>query len=376
MKILYIQYANPGAFPVAMRAGRLWRAGGHEVRYLGVDFGVADSLAISSDLAGSCDRVPFGRTAPVRFAGRAAAIIRRWKPDCLYIADGMAAVACMPLRPLHRGRIVYHEHDAPFFSTFLRTRLQGWARKAMARRADAVVIPNADRAALLAREAGLPDGRLPIVAWNTPCRDEVGPERTAISGGPVRIVYAGSINAQRVPFSVIEALAAVPDAELTLIGYETVSSRGYCARMKAFADERGCADRLIFRDAMPYHALIAALGDYDATFAALPEDAEDVNLRHMAGASNKSFDAMGQGLALIVGPGEDWRRMFVDPGYAVACDPADPASIADAFRSLAGDRAAVRAMGERARRRIAGDWAYDEQLRPVTERMERTGGVR
>ncbi|HMQ19306.1 MAG TPA: hypothetical protein PKC77_09150, partial [Sphingopyxis sp.] len=276
---------------------------------------------------------------------------------------------------LHRGGIVYHEHVSPAPPTSFRMRLQWQARNALARRADAVVLPNADRAALIARDAGLPDARAPIVAWNTPCRDEVGPKRRAAADGPVRIVYAGSINVQRVPLALVEALAAVPDIELTLIGYETVSSRGYCETMRAFADERGCADRLIFRGAMPYHALIAALGDYDATFAALPEDAGDVNLRHMAGASNKSFDAMGQGLALIVGPGEDWRRMFVDPGYALACDPSDTASIAEAFRGLAGDRAAVRAMGERARQRIAGDWAYDEQLRPVTERMVRAGDV-
>lgn len=375
MKILYIQYANPGAFPVAMRAGRLWRAAGHDVRYLGVDFGGTDPLAIPADLAGSCDWVPFGRSAPLRFAARAAAIVQRWKPDCLYIADAMTALVCAPLRMLHRGGIVYHEHDSPSLPNSFRTRLQWRARNALARRADAVVLPNADRATLLARAAGLPDARAPIIAWNTPCRDEVGAERTANSDGPVRIVYAGSINAQRVPLAVVEALATAPDVELTLIGYETVSSRGHCDAMKAFADERGCGGRLIIRGAMPYQALIAALGDYDATFAALPENADDVNLRYMAGASNKSFDAMGQGLALIVGPGEDWRRMFVEPGYGLACDPADSASIAGAFQELARDHAAVRAMGERARLRIASDWAYDEQLRPITQRMQWTRDV-
>ncbi|WP_260583172.1 glycosyltransferase [Sphingopyxis sp. PET50] len=371
MKILYIQYANPGAFPVAMRAGRLWRAAGHEVRYLGVDFGGGDPLAIPADLAESCDWVRHGGPAPFRFAARAAAIVRRWRPDCLYIADSMAALACSPLRLLHRGATVYHEHDSPALAASWRIRLQWNARGALARRADAVVLPNADRAALLARDAGLPPERAPIVAWNTPCRDEVGAPRQGDAEGPVRIVYAGSINAQRVPMAMIDALAEVPEVELTLIGYETISSRGHNDRLRTRAAERGCADRLLIRDAMPYHDLVVALRDYDATFAALPVEADDINLRYMAGASNKSFDAMGQGLALIVGPGEDWRTMFVDPGFAVACDPADAASIAAAFRGLGDDRKQVRAMGERARRRIAGDWAYDEQLKPVTQRMER-----
>ncbi|HMQ19987.1 MAG TPA: hypothetical protein PKC77_12610, partial [Sphingopyxis sp.] len=132
MKILYIQYANPGAFPVAMRAGRLWRARGHAVRYLGVDFGGGDPLAIPADLAVSCDWVRFGRSAPFRFAARAAAIVRRWKPDFLYVADSMAALACTPLRALHRGGIVYHEHDSPAPPTSFRVRLPWPARNAPA----------------------------------------------------------------------------------------------------------------------------------------------------------------------------------------------------------------------------------------------------
>ncbi|WP_077145350.1 glycosyltransferase [Sphingopyxis sp. KK2] len=372
MKILYIQYANPGAFPAAMRAGRLWRAEGHAVRYLGVGFGDVDPLAVASDLAGSCDWVSFGRLTPVRFAARAASLVADWKPDWLYIADATAALLCAPLRLLHRGGIVYHEHDSPIDGASARLRAEWKGRNAMARRADAVVLPNADRAALLAADARLPSGELPIIAWNTPCREEVGPPRAAAAaaaGGAVRIVYAGSINVQRVPLALIDALAAVPGIELTVIGYETVSSRGHCDRLRAHAASLGCADRLLFRGAMPYHDLLTALQDYDVTFAALPVDGRDLNLRHMAGASNKTFDAIGQGLALIVGPGRDWRDMFVEPGFAVACDPDDAVSIAEAFRRLGADRDAVRAMGERARQRMIADWAYDEQFRPVMQRM-------
>lgn len=369
MKILYIQYANPGAFPAAMRAGRLWRAAGHEVRYLGVGFGDRDPLAVAGDLAASCDWVAFGRLTPLRFAARAIALVRSWRPDWLYIADATAALTCAPLRRLHRGGIVYHEHDSPDRGTSLRTRIEWSARNAMARRAEAIVLPNTDRAALLAEQADLSPAHAPITAWNTPCRDEVGPPRTAVADGPVRVVYAGSINIQRVPPALIDALAAVPNIELTLIGYETVSSRGHCDRLRARAAKQGCADRLLIRDAMPYHALLIALRDYDVTFAALPQDASDVNLRHMAGASNKTFDAIGQGQALIVGPGQDWHAMFVEPGFAVACDPEDAASMADAFRRLGADRDAVRAMGERARQRMIADWAYEEQFRPVMQRM-------
>ena len=375
MKILYIQYANPGAFPAAMRAGRLWRAAGHEVRYLGVGFGDIDPLAVASDLAGSCDWVSFGRLTPLRFAARAASLVRSWKPDWLYIADATAALLCAPVRAIHRGGIVYHEHDSPVEGASARLRAEWKGRNAMARRADAVVLPNADRAALLATDARLHAGKAPIIAWNTPCRDEVGPARAAAAEGPVRIVYAGSINVQRVPLALVDALATVPNVELTVIGYETVSSRGHCDRLRAHAEALGCADRLLFRGAMPYHDLLTALRDYDVTFAALPEDGSDVNLRHMAGASNKTFDAIGQGQALVVGPGRDWHAMFVEPGFAVACNPGDAMSIAEAFRRLGAGRDAARTMGEHARQRMIADWAYDEQFRPVMQRMGAGGAA-
>ena len=54
---------------------------------------------------------------------------------------------------------------------------------------------------------------------------------------------------------------------------------------------------------------------------------DDLNIRHLTGASNKAFDYMAAGLALLVSDLPDWHAMFVAPGYALACDPADPASL-------------------------------------------------
>ena len=372
MKILYVQYANPGAYPAAMRAARLWRGTGHKVRFFGLDLGGAHDLAVPADLADTCDWVRHGRLARLTFPARLARLIAGWRPDWLYIADAMTIVVAGPALRLHRRAIVYHEHDSPQSGVSAQMDRQLAARNALARRAEAVVLPNAGRAAQLAAEAG--GAVAPIIAWNTPTRREVRPARTGTPEGLLRIVYAGSINADRVPMTLIAALAAEPEAELTLIGYETVSSRGYTATLQKAAAAAGCAERLVVRPAMPHDALVATLADYDATFAALPVQSGNINHRHMVGASNKSFDAMGQGLALIVGPGADWHTTFVAPGYALACDPADAASIAAAFRRLAADRAATRAMGEAARQRIAADWAYDEQFAPVIARMTASEG--
>ena len=59
----------------------------------------------------------------------------------------------------------------------------------------------------------------------------------------------------------------------------------------------------------------------------MPRSTENINLRHMVGASNKAFDYMACGLPLLVTDLPEWVTAFVEPGYARACNPDDPDSI-------------------------------------------------
>jgi glycosyltransferase involved in cell wall biosynthesis len=97
----------------------------------------------------------------------------------------------------------------------------------------------------------------------------------------------------------------------------------------------------------------------------VPCRSSDRNMEHMTGASNKPFDYMAAGLALLVSDRPDWRAMFVAPGYGRACDPADPDSILKAltwFLDHPTERAAMGALG---RAKIAADWNYDTAFAPV-----------
>ena len=85
----------------------------------------------------------------------------------------------------------------------------------------------------------------------------------------------------------------------------------------------------------------------------------------MTGASNKPFDYMAAGLALLVSERPDWRDMFVGPGYARACDPTDPASIAAAVTWFIDHPAERRAMGACGRAKIEAEWNYDSAFRSV-----------
>jgi spore maturation protein CgeB len=103
---------------------------------------------------------------------------------------------------------------------------------------------------------------------------------------------------------------------------------------------------------------------------------KNLNLRFLPGASNKAFDYLAAGLALIVPDRIEWQQMYVEPGYALACSPNDPASLASVLHWCLEHSDKLRAMGERGRQRILSEWNYDQQFQPVLEYIEHFTPVR
>jgi glycosyltransferase involved in cell wall biosynthesis len=89
----------------------------------------------------------------------------------------------------------------------------------------------------------------------------------------------------------------------------------------------------------------------------------------MVGASNKPFDYLARGLALLVSDVPAWRATYVERGLGRCCDPGDPDSVAQAIRWFAERPAEARAMGERGRRQVADEWNYERQFAPVLEQL-------
>jgi glycosyltransferase involved in cell wall biosynthesis len=103
----------------------------------------------------------------------------------------------------------------------------------------------------------------------------------------------------------------------------------------------------------------------------MPKESEDINFVQMTGASNKAFDYLACGLALLVSDLPDWRGLYVAPGYGLACDPEDPETIAAALRWFLDHPEERQAMGEAGRQRILKEWNYETQFRPVWQLLNR-----
>lgn len=368
MRVLYVQYTNPGAYPPIVRGAHILADAGAHVLLLGIQvpeleaLGMADGPGISARLLPATSAAWRLKSHYARYAAWVTHIGVSWKPEWIYASDMFAAPIALALSALTRARVVYHEHDAPS------TEHSSWAvrqclaaRRRLLQRADVVVAPNVDRAERLSELAG---GRQVVTAWNCPRRPNVRPSRSR-QDSRLRVIYGGSINAERVPFAVIDAVARVPDVELDLVGYETIGSRGYVQRLASLAVERAVGDRLRVRSAMHPSELEAAFAKCDLGLALMPVESRDENMQHMTGASNKVFEYLVSGVVPLVSDTPDWRTTFVDPGYALACDPRHPESIAFTLAWAQRNRESVHDIAGRGWQRLQEDWNYETQFAPV-----------
>ena len=290
----------------------------------------------------------------------------------MYVSDPLACPAALALRSLVDTRLIYHEHDSPAgdpgtHSTFMRVVLR--ARQAVAEKAEICVLPNEERARLFRQQTGRGDGV--VTVWNCPMRAEVGAPRGAASPLSLKVLYHGSIVPARMPPTVVDALPALPPGvTLVIAGYETAGHPKYVDALRAQARTLGVEDRITFAGTIPTRAaLMQQCATCDVGLALLPSATADVNERSMVGASNKAFDYLACGLALLVGDLPRWRETFVDAGFGRVCDPETPASIAAELRWLLDHPEERFAMGERGRQRVALDWNYEHQFAPVLARI-------
>jgi glycosyltransferase involved in cell wall biosynthesis len=370
-RILYVQYTNPAGYPPIEHSVGLFVDAGCDVILLAV-VGAGDRLRFSER---PHVRVRIMRAARpgwrqklhyARFLAWTCWWAWRWAPTCVYVSDPLGAPAGVLAARLFRRRVIYHEHDAPSYAQPTRFfQLVLSARRTLARHAVVSVVPNAARAETFTRDTG---ARHVVVVWNCPRRNEVTPPRAEPMSQVLRVLYQGSIVPARLPHAVIEAVGRVPSVELTVVGYETAGAPDYGQSLLDVAERVGAADRVRVAGTTPTRAeLMRDCAAFDVGLSLLPERGGDVNEEHMTGASNKPFDYLACGLAVLVTDRPDWRAFYVEPGFARACRPHSAESVADAFAWFAAHGDETRAMGERGRRRIAEAWCYDEMFAPVLD---------
>jgi glycosyltransferase involved in cell wall biosynthesis len=290
----------------------------------------------------------------------------RLRPSLIYASDPIGALPARAASKVSGAQIIYHEHDSPAQGS-----LRPWLarmRFVTVRSARLIIFPNEVRSRLAREELGFPAERLHIV-WNLPRLAEL-PTLAPKAETPLIIYYHGSITPERLPEAVVEAVQRFHGRiRLRFAGDEAPGARGYIERLFALGRTSNGDPLIQYAGKVQRMDLLTGAAQAHVGLALVPRNSTDVNMRHMTGASNKAFDYMAAGLALLVSDLADWREMFVARGFARACDPADPDSIAAALGWFLDNAAERRAMAARSRAKIVEDWNYDTAFAQVIDAL-------
>jgi len=417
--ILYVQYTNPAIYSPMEHSGLILLKAGWDVRYFGIQSeGQSKRVTFSEPLAGRVilwKRQPPGFKQKLHFVAftlMALWMAMRRRPAWVYCSDLMSCPAVWLIGRLTRCRVLYHEHDSPearkqkaetLKTEILKTEDEGqqkagklklgnkadisafqnfsvsefkeisafqsfllWCREHVGREADLVVLPNQKRLELFVQATGRQG--MSFCVNNCPRLDEVRPQKVQqSSNGRLRLAFQGSINRDRLPMALLPALARLlGKVELQIVGFTTVGSSNYLKEFMTEAEHLQLGGLISFVGAVPQRRSVLDLASQaDIGVAFMPLTGGDVNMENMTGASQKSFEYLACGVALLVSARSDWDEIFVRPGYGLACNPDDADSIATQLRWFLDHPAETREMGERGRQRILTEWYYERQFAAV-----------
>ena len=376
-EILFLQFTNPTLYPPLIQSALILQRRGWSTRFLGVrwpwgnfsfpDHFVGELELLSAPAPGWRQKLFY-----LRFQAWSVLQALLHQPRWIYVSDPMATPAGL-LLSLMGFQVAYHEHDSPddgARSAF--ERIVMWCRRQLVRRARFNVLPQESRCHLFQASTGT---KKPILCvWNCPRLSEVSPVPRPVRrpDQPLGIYYHGSINLTRFPLALIEAAGATGlPIRLRVVGYETVGSLGASDTLRRAVQRYGGHLQLELPGPMSREQLFTQMHEMHLGWVAYREDCADLNLRHLAGASNKAFDYLAGGLPLICNDSPEWVALFCSQGVALSCNPSIADTIGDQLVWAYNNPLDVLNMGATGRRLVASDWNYESQFAQVERHLGR-----
>jgi glycosyltransferase involved in cell wall biosynthesis len=370
-RVLFVQITEVGGYPPLIHASTLMADAGWEVTILNAPIAghalvfpshpnitIWNTRTRASHLIGKPDYIKYMLTT-AKLAGTL-------RPDVVYASDVAGAAPGLFASRVANASLIYHEHDSPNPNAPPSVLMR--MRRAAARKAKLVLFPNAERARIVQAELGFSSKNLQIV-WNVPRRSEVPTPRTQ-GNAVLKVYYHGNISPELLPMSVVEALCRLQSSvHLRIVGYESPGARGYGARLMTLGRQPDGRSLVEYVGSISRERLLQEATQADIGLSLMPQRTHDMNLRNLVGASNKAFDYMAAGMALLVSDLPEWRRVFVDSGYALAATPSDPQSIAASLSWFLDHPEERTAMAARNRAKIEADWNYETAFAPVLEAL-------
>jgi spore maturation protein CgeB len=157
--------------------------------------------------------------------------------------------------------------------------------------------------------------------------------------------------------------------QLRIVGYETANAQGYIRRLVGGNAGVGRDNAIKYIGEVPRAELLTQAARAHVGLALMPCRSNSLNMQHLTGASNKPFDYMAAGLALLVSDLPDWTRMFVEPGFARAANPTSANSVFAALEWFVNHSHERQEMAARGQAMIKSAWNYETVFAPILEAL-------
>jgi glycosyltransferase involved in cell wall biosynthesis len=308
-----------------------------------------------------------GIRARVSMVPKLAGSVLRWKPDVVTGHEPETAALGLHLRALCGARVVFDVHEVwqetmaermPRFIRPLARRAFAEALRCIARRVDWITTvspPIRDFYRAVRR-----DGRVDII-YNSPlievfplCRQDVE--------GPVVIAHEGSLNIGRGMLEMLEALAMARrsiEVRLLIVGGVRQWDR---AQFDARVSALGLAAAIDSPGWVSYDSIGRLLSQSQIGIVAMQP-----STNNYVGLSNKLFNYMCCGLAVIVPEGSATADLVREADCGVAVDTTSAGAIAGAIVKLARDPALRRRLGANGRRAIEQTYGWHKMAERLVE---------
>lgn len=289
----------------------------------------------------------------------------------------MGIPIALDLAKRHRAGSVYDARDIYMDARNL-ARMRGPARwlvargeRGWARRAGRVVTVNRSYADVMAGRWGVD----PLVVMNcsyryTPAepRERRFHEALGLPRDRRIVLYHGGMFTHRGVEELFEAIPAIPEATLVLMGYGALEGQ-----FRARAEQEDLRDRVRLLPAVPPDELLAWITGADVV--AMPIQPSTLN--HRLTTPNKLFEAMAAGVPVVASDLPGMAAIVSETGCGLLVDPTDPAAIAAATRRLLDAPEAEREeMRRRCLRAAHAKYNWEQQVVGLLDEYTRQTGKR
>lgn len=367
IRVAFIQYTTPAAYPPVMNAASILADKGAEVSLWGCGaYGAADKLQVVLRPGVTQRLMKYaapGWRQKIHYVVFLLLCVFRtlwWRPKFVYVSDLRAYPIGLLISYIPRVSVIAHEHDTPPEDGGRSVRLFQWVRRRLFRRAKATVVPQEQRARLVA--ASTPVSRIEVV-WNCPRIAEIVPLEAKDADRQIVLWYHGSVVPSQFPEAAIRSIALMPDnVSLRFAGYATIGQPRYIDELLELANELGIANRVTYVGTKPTREdLFLEASRCDIGLSLFARNFREA----MVGASNKPFDYLACGLAVLTNDTEEWRAFYAECPCVRSCDPDSAEAIALKVSEFVANPAEFQVDRRLGQAMMQCNWNYENQFSPV-----------